>query len=343
MFNIVSKFFNIILIINLFITTGYSQVPDTIEVSYHKSIYLFFKEEVTFDVGSEDIIVKSADKKLIVQSRIENFKETNMIVQSGEKFYMFIVRYSDDIKRMVYDYTGKMVQPEEPVKVKVVGKEVNKTRLPNISLSEVQSDSLMDGQEVIVDSGYLGSEKESITDLSDKKKHIDESNIVYDRSIEELERLKQKRLDSLMLIYKKNCAKVKDKKQNIFDRGMIKSKMVVWATGIYVDSNEFYLRIVYENSSRVNYDIDFEKFTVRNIRRGIKQYAKQIEEVLPLYVSNDQLKIIESGSKRVKIFVLKKFTIDKDRKLHYEIWEVGGERKIGFDLLSKDLLNVTYL
>jgi len=95
----VRKILNVILIIYLFNTTGNSQVPDTVEVSFHKSIYLFFKEEVTFDVGSEDIIVTAAEKKLIVQSRIENFKETNMIVNSGEKFYMFIIRYVDDIEK----------------------------------------------------------------------------------------------------------------------------------------------------------------------------------------------------------------------------------------------------
>ena len=329
MFELVRKLSGLILIIYLLNTNGNSQVPDTVEVSFHKSIYLFFKDEVTFDPGSEDIIVTSADKVLIVQARIENFKETNMMVQSGDKYYMFIIRFVDDIERMNYDYTGKMVQHKEIVIVQTKGDEKNEKE------TDDPGDPILDKDLTAASSDQVTTEKEE----SIQKKE-DAGNVVYDKSKEEIERLKQKTLDSLKIVYEENCSKVLDLKQNVFDRGMLKAKMVVWATGIYVSENEFYLKLEYENNSRVNYDIDFEKFTVRNIRRGIKQYAKQIEETIPLYVFNDKIKTVKAGNKEEKIFVLKKFTIDKDRKLHFEIWEVSGERNIEFDLMSKDLLNV---
>lgn len=86
-----------------------AQITDTLYIGFTKSIYLVFNESPIHhanseDVGVEEIIVKTLDNKLIITAAIENFEETNMFVQDGAKMYMFLLRYSNNPKRFLYNY-----------------------------------------------------------------------------------------------------------------------------------------------------------------------------------------------------------------------------------------------
>jgi len=109
----------IILITSIFITLlSQAQVSDTIEVSFTKSAYLLFKSSnIKYDVGSEDVIVRSSDNKLIVQAEIEYFEETNLFVECDGEVFMFIINYVEQPIKYLYNYTQETVlKTTSPIK-----------------------------------------------------------------------------------------------------------------------------------------------------------------------------------------------------------------------------------
>lgn len=107
-----------LIILFLFVVSSVeAQVTDTIEVGYTKSAYLIFEDvHVKHDVGSEDVAVKNAENKLVIQAIEEGFAETNLFVECAGKIYMFIIVYNDFPSKYVYDYTKKddaRIKPKE--------------------------------------------------------------------------------------------------------------------------------------------------------------------------------------------------------------------------------------
>lgn len=81
------------------------QVNDTVFLSFTKTAFLIFSQPVKDAViGSENVLVKISENKIILQAAVENFEETNLMVQTGGKYYMFIIHYSNSPIRYLYDY-----------------------------------------------------------------------------------------------------------------------------------------------------------------------------------------------------------------------------------------------
>lgn len=98
-----NKLLFLIMISSVFTLNG--QVTDTIKVGYTKSAYLVFKSnEVKYDCGSEDVLVRISENKIILQAGVEGFEETNLFVQDKNDMYMFIIVYDDNCKKYLYDY-----------------------------------------------------------------------------------------------------------------------------------------------------------------------------------------------------------------------------------------------
>jgi hypothetical protein len=120
---------------------SYSQITDTIEVGFTKSAYLIFEEKsmVKFDCGSENVLVKNSDNKLVLQAGIEDFEETNLFVESGNSVYMFIVKYAERPSRYLYDYAGSNIISNENTTNSLNKVVYVKTK----SADEVKKDSLV--------------------------------------------------------------------------------------------------------------------------------------------------------------------------------------------------------
>jgi protease II len=85
---------------------AFSQITDTIEVSFTKSSYILLSKAPKFDFGSEDVIIRQSDNKLIVQAAKEGFEETNLFVQVDESIMLFVIRFNKNPKKFIYNYTG---------------------------------------------------------------------------------------------------------------------------------------------------------------------------------------------------------------------------------------------
>lgn len=91
-------------------TNIYAQVTDTIDVCFDKSCYLVFDSSVKFDFGSQGIIVRDAGNKIIIQAAEEDFPETNLLVQCGSEYFLFIIRYNEAPKKLFFNYQNKSTQ-----------------------------------------------------------------------------------------------------------------------------------------------------------------------------------------------------------------------------------------
>ena len=83
-----------------------AQITDTIDVSFTKSCYILLPKAPKYDFGSEDVIIRQSENKLIVQAGKEDFEETNLFVQIDETIYLFIIRYSTSPKKFIYNYSS---------------------------------------------------------------------------------------------------------------------------------------------------------------------------------------------------------------------------------------------
>lgn len=278
-----------------------AQITDTIEVGFTKSVYLIFPQEASFDKGSESVIIKIQDNKVIIQALEEGFEETNLFVQSGAEYYMFILRYSETPKKLLFNYQIRNNQVSN-----------NTPAANNLSIDSKQNEvkPLVTGSEMI-------DYNVATTKTATIKKEAEVNNL-----------------------HKENSLWVQAQPQKLFNNGTVEGKTTFLATNIYVYEDYFYFKLVVKNDSKINYDIDFIKFTIKNKSKSIKKAADQFIELVPEYIMNKDNYTIPGQEKYDYVFVFKKFTIENNKKLTIEIWEKNGDRKIDFDFSSKDILNI---
>jgi len=97
----------VLLLLSIFISINIysqSQIKDTIKVSFTKSVYLIFSNDIKTDFGSEEIFVKTEQNKITIQAGVENFEETNLLVHENDIYYMFIIKYDNKPTKFIYDY-----------------------------------------------------------------------------------------------------------------------------------------------------------------------------------------------------------------------------------------------
>lgn len=134
-----------------------------------------------------------------------------------------------------------------------------------------------------------------------------------------LENQNQKQIEqiaSLALIKKKKNSSLKKSKFHV----------TLELNGIFIHEDVLFLRIVFENNSKINYDIDQLRFFIRD-RRKSKRTAAQEIEILPLYATSASA-VIPHESEVVKIYALEKFTIPDSKFLTLQLIEKNGGRHL---------------
>ena len=131
---------------------------------------------------------------------------------------------------------------------------------------------------------------------------------------------------------------------NQFNKGKIvrfyarSGDVFLWLKGVYYDNNELYLQFRAENKERIDYDLNFLKFSIATNYRNSSSNQKLDHP--PLY----QYKVpnrIEGHSDNHFVVVFEKFTLDRKKVLLVEMDEERGNRnislKIDHDLINKPL------
>jgi len=96
--------------------------------------------------------------------------------------------------------------------------------------------------------------------------------------------------------------------------------------GLFIHQDVLYLRLVFENKSKINYDIDQLRFFVRDQQKS-KRTASQEIELQPLY-STSSSAVIPYKSEIIKVFALEKFTIPENKYLTLQLMEKNGGRHL---------------
>lgn len=116
------------------------------------------------------------------------------------------------------------------------------------------------------------------------------------------------------------------KKKKINGLQSSKFEMKLSVSGIFIHQDVMYFRIIIENTSKINYEIDQLRFFIRDKKKS-KRTASQEIEIVPLYGSNTR-NVIADKSEMTVVFALSKFTIPEKKYLTIQLIEKNGGRQL---------------
>lgn len=126
-------------------------------------------------------------------------------------------------------------------------------------------------------------------------------------------------------------------KRNIHAIGLIKNKLELSLTNLYVDGDFVYMAFDMYNNSHIDYDIDFFKAFLRDIKTVKNAIAQEVElNHVHTFGYEDH---IPGKQKLHFVLVYNKFTIPDDKTFVLEILEKGGGRHLNLRIPNKYILN----
>jgi conjugative transposon TraN protein len=120
------------------------------------------------------------------------------------------------------------------------------------------------------------------------------------------------------------------KKKKTFGLKKSRFQISLEVNGIFIHQDVLYLRIVFENKSNINYDIDQLRFFIRDQRKS-KRTASQEIEILPLYATSPS-SVIPDQSEITRVYALDKFTIPENKYLTLQLIEKNGGRHLELNI-----------
>lgn len=114
-------------------------------------------------------------------------------------------------------------------------------------------------------------------------------------------------------------------------------KVGMFLKGIYIRDNVMFFHFTMNNTSNINYDVDFLRFYVHD-RERVKRTASQEIAVKPLYVYGND-KLIAANSKQDVVYALNKFTIPDAKNLIIEMFEQNGGRHLKLGITNRNIVN----
>lgn len=166
------RYMNKLLLILMLVIScnGISQITDTVQVGFYKSVYLIFSDEPeVIDAGSEHLSVRTNGNKVILQIlNADDWEQTSLFVENNGVAYVFIIDYNDNMKRFVYDYSRGKIKVSGESEIKQNGNYSSSNNTSNVvlmpSYTQYENDSIMKARQ---DSIYR-SNSERLLSLSDR-------------------------------------------------------------------------------------------------------------------------------------------------------------------------------
>ncbi|MDT0651944.1 DUF4138 domain-containing protein, partial [Autumnicola edwardsiae] len=106
---------------------------------------------------------------------------------------------------------------------------------------------------------------------------------------------------------------------------------------IVFDKDELYFVIEIENTSTMDYDLNFLNLSVETRQKGKRKSLQRLYQE-PIYKHNLPSKIMENETARF-VYVLSKFSLSDDRRAILELNEKNGERNIKMKLSHRYINN----
>jgi hypothetical protein len=106
---------------------------------------------------------------------------------------------------------------------------------------------------------------------------------------------------------------------------------------VLVSGDSLFFKLRLENRSNINYDIDFIRFYVRDLKKA-KRTVTQERELYPIQVIGSAYTQVKSKTQQNYSYVLNKFPLTKDRGLFIEIYEQNGGRHLYLQVTQTDII-----
>jgi conjugative transposon TraN protein len=116
------------------------------------------------------------------------------------------------------------------------------------------------------------------------------------------------------------------KKRKVFGVACKKWQTLLMLKGVYIKTNSLFFQLTVKNTSHIDYDIDFMKVYIRDLRKS-KRTSSQELEVHPLFIAGDTSRIKAQGKNDI-VIALEKFTMPEAKYLAIEVHEKNGGRHL---------------
>jgi conjugative transposon TraN protein len=130
------------------------------------------------------------------------------------------------------------------------------------------------------------------------------------------------------------------KKRKVYGVACKKWQTLLMVKGVYIKTNSLFFQLTIKNTSHIDYDIDFIKVYIRDLRKN-KRTSSQELEVHPLFIAGDTSRIKAQGKNDI-VIALEKFTTQEAKYLAIEVHEKNGGRhllvKLGNYRITKAIL-----
>lgn len=107
---------------------------------------------------------------------------------------------------------------------------------------------------------------------------------------------------------------------------------------IAISADTIFYRIKIKNKSNINYDIDFIRLYVRDVKTAKRTVTQELE-VYPIYSYGLDDDTIEGRSSSQYVFALNKVPLSKNKALFIELYEKDGGRHMYLKAEGADLEN----
>ncbi|MFV8281073.1 DUF4138 domain-containing protein [Christiangramia marina] len=144
-------------------------------------------------------------------------------------------------------------------------------------------------------------------------------------------------VDNSTYYYQKFCSYLLNRKQRI---GRIKKRnegIILTVENIVFDKDELYFVIEIENTSTLDYNLNFLNLSIETRQNGKRKSLQRLYQE-PIYKHNLPSKIMENETARF-VYVLPKFSLSNDRRAILELNEKDGERNIKMKLSHRYINN----
>ncbi len=130
--------------------------------------------------------------------------------------------------------------------------------------------------------------------------------------------------DEKAYYYERFCSYLLDRKQTMGNLRQQEHGIGLSIENIVFDKEELYFVIKLENSSSLDYDLNFIKLSIQTRKKGKKKSLQTLDQE-PIFKYNVPSKIAESETVRL-VYVLPKFSLSDERVVVLELNEKNGER-----------------
>lgn len=114
-------------------------------------------------------------------------------------------------------------------------------------------------------------------------------------------------------------------------------KVTVQLSKVLISGDSLFFKLHIVNKSNLNYQIDFIRFSVRDLKTS-KRTVTQEQELYPIVFPSMDGNTLNAGASLNDVFVLKQFPISKTSALFIEVYEKSGSRHLYLKVKQKHIL-----